>query len=179
MEIAERKQAEEALLYCPPMTTAPIPNKIKLSGRVLLAEDALDNQRLIAFMLKKAGAQVTLADNGQIACDEALVALSRGTPFDLILMDIKMPIMDGYEATRRLRSKGYTGPIVALTACAMAEDRQKCLDAGCDDYASKPIDWHVLLSTVTQWIARCRTSELPDPLIGESNASGAMSTVFT
>ena len=119
--------------------------------RVLLAEDGPDNQRLIAFFLKKAGARVTLAGNGQIAYAEALAARVRGKPFDLILMDMQMPVTDGYDATRRLRAAGYTGTIIALTAHAMADDRQKCIDAGCDDYATKPIDREKFFAILARW----------------------------
>ncbi len=113
---------------------------MKLEGRVLLAEDGLDNQKLISMILSKAGAEVNLASNGRIAMEMTLSAQSAGTPYDVILMDMQMPEMDGYQATEKLRQAGYDGPIIALTAHAMSSDRQKCIDAGCDDYATKPVD---------------------------------------
>jgi CheY-like chemotaxis protein len=125
----------------------------KLTGRILLAEDGPDNQRLIAFVLRKAGAEVTVADNGEIAYYLATAALEAGSPFDVILMDIQMPIMDGYEATQKLRSAGYREPIIALTANAMAGDREKCVDVGCDDYISKPIDPKKLVRLLEAWVA--------------------------
>ena len=142
------------------------PAAAKLSARVLLCEDGRDNQRLIALLLKKAGADVTVADNGQIGLDKAVEAGEAGRPFDVILMDMQMPVLDGYAATGKLRETGYNNPIIALTAHAMAHDRQKCLDAGCDDYASKPIDRANLLAT----IARHLKDPREEPQVAPSTA---------
>ena len=123
---------------------------IKLNCRLLLAEDGPDNQRLISFVLRKAGADVTLAENGQIARQKALAARDSGEPFDVILMDMQMPVMDGQTATRKLREDGYTGLIIALTANAMAGDEQECRQAGCDGYATKPIDRSRLFAEIAR-----------------------------
>ncbi|MCB9872873.1 MAG: CHASE domain-containing protein [Planctomycetaceae bacterium] len=120
-----------------------------IGGRVLLAEDGPDNQRLISFLLRKADVTVTLVENGRDAVDLAIAA---NPPFDLVLMDMQMPVLDGYDAVQELRSRDYTGPIVALTANAMSGDRDKCLAAGCDGYAAKPIARAAFLSLVASYI---------------------------
>jgi ammonium transporter, Amt family len=121
---------------------------LSLRPRILLAEDEPDHQRLISLMLHKVGADVTVVENGQSVVGLALQAQEEGYPFDLILMDIRMPVMDGYRATRHLREVGYKLPIVALTANAMREDYEKFLAAGGDDYVSKPLVMNQLIDLV-------------------------------
>ena len=118
-----------------------------LDCRILLAEDGLDNQKLIGHLLQKAGAQVAIVSDGQQALDEME---RRGDEFDLILMDLQMPVVDGYQATIRLRERGFTLPIVALTAHAMAEARARCIEVGCDAFETKPIDRDSLLRTLAR-----------------------------
>src|SRR5262249_32213681 len=112
----------------------------RLAGRILLVEDGPDNQRLISLLLQKAGLEVVLAENGQQAIERVQEARHSGLSFGLVLMDMQMPVMDGYTATKILRRQGFTAPIVALTAHAMDTERSRCLAAGCADFATKPID---------------------------------------
>jgi len=138
----------------PAVALGQIPDPLLLNLRILLAEDGVDNQRLISFILEKSGASVTLVSDGRSAMEQALAAAHRSEPFDVILMDMQMPEMDGYEATRRLRGQGYLHPIIAMTAHAMADDRRRCLDAGCDDYVAKPINRHELLDLIRKYSLR-------------------------
>jgi signal transduction histidine kinase/CheY-like chemotaxis protein len=116
--------------------------------RVLLAEDGRDNQILLDLLLRREGATVTIVDNGQSAVDRALAAVALDEPYDVVLMDVQMPILDGHSATRALRLVGYPHRIIALTANAMSGDRERSLAAGCDDFIAKPIDRDVLISAV-------------------------------
>jgi signal transduction histidine kinase/ActR/RegA family two-component response regulator len=120
----------------------------RLSGRVLLVEDGPDNQRLIALLLAKVGLEAVIVENGQQAVERVHEARLAGTPFRLLLMDMQMPVMDGYTATRILRRQGYDGSIVALTAHAMDAERGRCLSAGCDDFATKPVDRAELIERI-------------------------------
>jgi CheY-like chemotaxis protein/HPt (histidine-containing phosphotransfer) domain-containing protein len=116
-----------------------------VSGNVLLVEDNVDNQRLVSLYLRKIGAEVTVANNGREGLKEALAG-----DFDVVLMDMQMPVMDGLEATRELRARGFTGPIVALTAGAMQSDIDQAMQAGCTGYLSKPIERTRFLSAVSR-----------------------------
>lgn len=111
-----------------------------IDARVLLVEDGPDNRRLISHILKRLGAVVETAENGQVGVEMAMSALGRGSVYDLIVMDMQMPVMDGYAAARMLRQLGVATPILALTANAMVGDDAKCFAAGCSHFASKPID---------------------------------------
>ena len=134
-----------------PVVAAPAGEGRPLEGlKVLLAEDGHDNQRLITYHLREAGAEVEVCDDGELAV-ASLDGLSTPNLPHLVLMDMQMPKLDGYDATRRLREMGYTLPVVALTAHAMNGDRDACLMAGCNDYLSKPLNKAVFLSTCVHY----------------------------
>ena len=127
----------------PPPAVAPQ----SLCGKVLLAEDSVDNQQLISMYVRKTGASITVAENGKIAINHAM-----SEDFDLILMDMQMPVMGGLEAIQWLRQIGHRTPIVALTANAMKQDRDRCLVAGADGYLSKPVDLHNFYRVLAKYL---------------------------
>ena len=119
----------------------------KLTGiRILLVDDAPDNRALVNRVLSIYGASVKNAESGQ----EALNSCAENT-WDIILMDMQMPVMDGFQTTKALRARGYQQPIIALTAHALPEERQQCLAAGCNDHVTKPIDWDRLVEAILRW----------------------------
>lgn len=156
-----------------PMSSTPA--HAPLAGRrILLVEDGLDNQRLVALHLRRAGAEVSIAGNGVQALEmmhrdltgrPAAPASEGGEAagtieFDLVLTDMQMPEMDGYTLARRLREGGWLGPVVALTANAMSGDDHQCIQAGCDAYVPKPIDRSQLVATCGRMLSKAR----PRPL---------------
>ncbi|MGH7436902.1 MAG: ATP-binding protein [Polyangiaceae bacterium] len=143
--------ASEAALPAAQPLQPSAPAALPPGCRVLLAEDGYDNQVLISAFLVRAGAEVKVVVDGKSAVDEASAASSRGDPYDVVLMDMQMPVLDGYGAASKLRLMGYGGPIVALTAHAMVGDREKCENAGCDDYLTKPVSPPVLVGTVARF----------------------------
>ncbi len=136
----------------PPLPTLPrAKNRVAgaLAGRrILVVEDSEDNQLLVKLFLNREGIKVDFANNGQEGVDQALAC----DDYDAILMDMQMPIKDGYRATTELRERGYVKPIIALTAHAMKDDRERCLNAGCSDYMTKPVDSKALAETITRHV---------------------------
>jgi len=138
-----------------PATKPPSVNAIKpisptaaVERRILIVDDIADNRRLLRRLLGASGFQVDVADDGESAVAMAIAAVNDSHPYDVILMDMLMPTLDGYEATRRLRDHGYAGLIIALTAHASPVDEAKCRDAGCDDFITKPFDCEQLIARI-------------------------------
>ncbi|MFP6640679.1 MAG: ATP-binding protein [Myxococcota bacterium] len=124
---------------------------IRFDGyRVLVVEDGRDNQAILRFLLEEAGAKVGIAEDGREAVDEISAA---GKDYDLVLMDVQMPVMDGYEATAKLRQIGFEAPIIAVTAYALPRDLERVLAAGCNDFVTKPLIPADLLRKVESWLS--------------------------
>lgn len=128
-------------------STSIDPQQVKFTGKVLLVEDMDENQRLIAMYLRRTGVDVEIVDDGRKAID-----LATHRNFDLILMDSQMPVIGGLDAIRQLRGQGYKKPIVSITANAMAQDKQICLDAGADDYLKKPLELPDFFRVLNQYL---------------------------
>ncbi len=134
----------------PLLTQQTVREELKHGVKILLVEDNPVNQKLALLMLAKGGYQADLAHNGQEAADK-YTADPQG--YDLIFMDMQMPVMDGLTASRTLRERGFTAvPIIAMTANAMQEDRERCLRAGMDDYLAKPIKREVVFDMIQKWL---------------------------
>ena len=141
--------------------------------RILLVEDHVVNQKLAVTLLQRWGHQVVVADNGQLALEAFAHA-----EFDLVLMDMLMPVMDGLEATRLLRARGCRVPIIAMTANAMESDRQRCLAAGMDDYLSKPIKAKVLAAMLQRHAAQGRSAAALPSALGASPKTEELAMPF-
>lgn len=124
------------------------------STRVLVVDDAKDNRVLLQHFLKKTNARVDFAYDGLQAIERVNSAAGDSDPYALILMDMQMPVLDGYNATMRLRESGFNAPIIAITAHALDGDREQCLNAGCDDYLSKPVNRKALINTCEELLAQ-------------------------
>ena len=118
------------------------------AGNILLVDDGQANRKLIKLILEKAGCSVVEAVNGKDGHDRALAG-----DFDIVLMDMQMPVMDGYQATAKLRQAGYQKTVIALTANTMLGDKEKCRDAGCDDFIPKPVEIDSLLQTLVPYLS--------------------------
>jgi signal transduction histidine kinase/CheY-like chemotaxis protein len=155
------RTVREAAPAQPLRVAAPAPT---IPARILVVDDGRDNRRLIQLHLERAGAEVSLAQHGREGVDVALAEHHAGRPFDLILMDMHMPVMDGAEATKALREAGVNRPILALTANAMVGERERCLEIGCDEYLSKPMTRDQLLSVCSVLLKRpMQPSNAPVP----------------
>ncbi|MGH8215008.1 MAG: ATP-binding protein [Rhodanobacteraceae bacterium] len=162
----------QPVLTVPALPAGPALDGLPLSGKVLLVEDHPVNQKVARKLLERLGLSVDVADNGEVALDRL-----RERPYAMVLMDCQMPVLDGYSATRRLREiEAEQGkirtPVIAMTAHAMSGDRERCLQAGMDDYLSKPLDRQLLEQTLTRWIQNApRPAEATDEPVQDPPAS--------
>jgi len=139
--------------------------------KILLVEDNEMNRDMLARRLRRKGYEVVPASDGREA-----VAVAQAQPVDLILMDLSLPVLDGWEATRLLKSDSLTWsiPVVALTAHAMPGDRERALEAGCDDFDTKPIDFNRLIAKIEAQLARPLTTEITERETGRDPSADDM-----
>jgi signal transduction histidine kinase/ActR/RegA family two-component response regulator len=135
--------------------------KLLANARVLVVDDAKDNRVLLHHFMKKTGANIEFAYDGKQAIDQIEKAIAADSPFNLILMDMQMPVLDGYSATKQLRQAGINTPIIAITAHALDGDREHCLGAGCNEYITKPVSRSTLIETCTTVINQHQPQQQP------------------
>lgn len=148
---------------------SPNPTRILFENTILLVEDNRINEKVAVFMLEKLGLRVNVAHNGKEAIEK-----NDKNSYDLILMDCNMPEMDGFQATQEIRKRETDQriPIIALTANAMDEDREKCLAAGMDGFITKPFNKNVLVEIMAKWLGENRGHECTNlPVLVESDES--------
>lgn len=170
--VAGKDESDDSLI-----TRFTVRTTTRVSGRVLLVEDNATNQLVAKGLLEQIGVHVDMVSNG-LEC----VQLLERERYDAILMDCQMPVMDGYEATRMIRSPHsnvlhHDTPIIAMTANAMQEDRRKCLDVGMDDYIAKPVDTEKLRKAIVRWVGQKSGDEPAEEILAEDDAQ-SVSVVF-
>ena len=148
--------------FTPPVAAIQLAQDWNLKGRVLLIEDGEDNQRLVCLHLRRAGLEVIVAEDGKSGLGTFSSAQNTKRPFNLVILDIHLPGMDGYAVARELRAANADVPIVAVTAFSQNGERQRCIDAGCTEYLTKPVERDALLRAIGGYLALA--PELPsDP----------------
>ncbi len=150
LSISARNQA--ATIAAPSNSSIPLRNDALANKRILIVDDAKDNRVLLQHYFKSTRAHIDFAYDGQQAVERITKARDNDAPFHIVLMDMQMPVLDGYSATRQLRQLGITTPIIALTAHALDGDRDQCIDAGCDEYITKPVNRKALINACIQMI---------------------------
>jgi CheY-like chemotaxis protein len=148
LDISDQPLLQEYTVAVRTDTSEEKTEQFEFSGHILVAEDSLPNQALIKILLEKMGFEVTVTADGKEALKKALA-----NEFDLILMDMMMPVMNGYRAVEALRKEGIATPIIALTANVMQGDEKECIDAGCDDYLAKPIERDKLIAMIQKYLS--------------------------
>lgn len=144
-----------------------ISKALSFKGHVLITDDLPDIRMLLGHLITSFGGRISYASDGQEAIDLVQQKEAEGDGFDLLIMDSQMPVLDGLSATRMLREQGYKKPILALTAASLRGERERCLEAGCDDYLSKPIDAATLLTRIQKLLQQSQPKHQPQALTTE------------
>ncbi|RYZ66077.1 MAG: response regulator, partial [Proteobacteria bacterium] len=145
VDITDKPDAMVRVPFASPMDMAKDKTKILSGRKFLVVDDSQDNQRIVSLFIRGVGGETDIASNGREAVQAAL-----SNRYDVVLMDIQMPVMDGFQAMAALREKKFARPVVALTAHAMREERDRCLQAGFTEHMAKPIDRVALIEALAR-----------------------------